>query len=327
MLSETVKGKLLDRLRDVALVNPLKSEIVHAPAKLNLRLKVLGRRADGYHLLSMLNATTTLRDDIRFAVVSSEGCHIRVQPALAVDAPNDDNLIAKAFRAFWRAFEVEQPPIGLDVQLVKKIPVGGGLGGGSSDAGATLRFLKEKFGTTIKECLSLSDSEFERRLMAEAVRCGADVPYAYHGGWCWVRGIGEQVRSASVRSLWPGKVVIAIPPKPVATVAFYEFYRQRHPSLPSLRDDEAMARFVENPCSENIVGVLANDFERDVVSFLPEVGEGLAIARQIFPHTTSLTGSGSAFFSLVSGDMEHRIPALMSDLQARQMATHIASFL
>lgn len=326
MLSGAVKGRLVDQLHVIARSNLNSALHVQAPAKINLRLKVLGRREDGFHLLSMLNATTTLCDDVQFSITLSEGCRVRVEPDCVVQSSNEDNLITRAFYAFWAAFELVTPPIGLDVILSKKIPVGGGLGGGSSDAGATLRFLKDIFGDIIRECLSLSGAQFEDRLMAQAVRCGADVPYAYHGGWCWVRGVGERVSSVSSQPLWPGKVVIAVPPKPVATAAFYDLYRQRHPVLSPARSDEEMERFVENPHPQGIVNLLANDFERDVVSFVPEVGEGLTIARRFFPRSTSLTGSGSAFFSLVSSDMEHRIPALVSDLEAHCITTHVVAF-
>ena len=107
-----------------------------APAKVNLRLKVLGRRPDGYHLLSMLNCSTSLSDTVRISFHRDEVCSVEISPHAAIPANSGENLVSKAWRYFWREFEISEPGFGFRCEIEKRIPIGGGLGGGSSDAGA-----------------------------------------------------------------------------------------------------------------------------------------------------------------------------------------------
>jgi len=290
-----------------------------APAKVNLRLKVLGRRSDGYHLLSMLNASTTLYDNLKVRYTDSAEVRVVVEPPAAVDVSSDNNLVSKAFRAFWDVFGFEQAPIGLEATLVKRIPVGGGLGGGSSDAGALLRSLSEQFGAQLRGSLSLLEREYTDRVGQAALRCGADVPYAYHGGWCWVTGVGERIQPLGGGNLWPGELLLVVPPVPVATGPFYDYFRRHHPVIPERPLDEPMERFCGAPSSEALPELVQNDFERDAVSMVPLIGEGLERARAVFPRGTALTGSGSAFFSLIPLGGEGRAMALTAELEALGM--------
>ncbi|MCA8963943.1 MAG: 4-(cytidine 5'-diphospho)-2-C-methyl-D-erythritol kinase, partial [Planctomycetes bacterium] len=109
-----------------------------ARAKINLQLRVLGRRADGYHLLETLFHALELHDDLWLRRREQPGVALTVdadEPSLLV-APGDDNLVVRALRAFAARYP---SPSGFDVRLYKRIPAGGGLGGGSSDAAAALR--------------------------------------------------------------------------------------------------------------------------------------------------------------------------------------------
>ena len=277
---------------------PFDERVFVAPAKVNLRLKVLGRRPDGYHLLSMLNVSTSLSDELRVSLQSTPGCELQIRPETVLTGPATDNLVARAWHEFWAEFSSDGPPCGVRVVLLKKIPIGGGLGGGSSDAGAMLRFLVKTFGTHVCELCQISSEDREARVMHVALRIGADVPYAYRGGLCWVTGIGESVTLLKHVKPWLGEVLITVPPVSVPTVDFYRFFREQHPILPELRD-RSMESVVSDSSDVVLSDLLENDFEADVVAFRPAVGEALRIAREYFPKTTSLTGSGAAIFSLV----------------------------
>gem|GEM_PF-622839 len=277
---------------------PCSERVVIAPGKINVRLKVLGRRPDGYHVLSMLNVSTSLSDALRISLQVTPGCELQVQPETGLTGPAADNLIVRAWHEFWTEFSSDGPPCGVRIVLAKKIPIGGGLGGGSSDAGAMLRFLVKTFGALACELCKISPEECEARTMRAALRVGADVPYAYRGGLCWVTGIGESVAELKHVTPWPGEVLIIVPPIAVPTVDFYRFYRDRHPTLPEVRDG-AMETAVGDNAVLEISDLQENDFEADVVAFRPAVGDALKIAREYYPYTTSVTGSGSAIFSLV----------------------------
>lgn len=297
---------------------------ISAPAKINLRLKVLGRRKDSYHLLSMLNTTcSSLADQVHVRLRMGEAVSVVMDAPGLQAVPSEENLVTKAWRRYWEFFEFPTPPCGIDVTITKRIPVGGGLGGGSSDAGAILRLLSAVFGAAIQASLGLDGPQYEQRVVSAALACGADVPYAYVGGVCWVTGIGEVIKPLSVDSIWKGPILVVAPPKPVPTGPFYEFFRAQHPNIESCHDEE-MEHFSLRGVSGALPTLIANDFEVDVCRLVPEVGEGLAIARSFFPHTTSLTGSGSCFFSLVPPSDEDRTAACVGALKARGMAVYVA---
>ncbi len=275
-----------------------RSWALSAPAKVNLRLKVTGRRDDGYHYLSMLTASCSLQDELRVAWRETSGISVAVDLPSLSTLPEADNLVAKAYRAFWGIFGCSENLPGFDVSITKRIPVGGGLGGGSSDAGAVLRFLVALFGPVIKDTLQLSDEAFEARVMAAALACGADVPYAYHGGVAWVSGVGDVVTQLPLVQVWSGLALISVPSRPVPTAEFYRAYRESHPHITPYRD-VILEQYCQQPEPLDAQRLLDNDFEDVACQLVPEVGRALALARGVFPHTV-MTGSGSAIVSLVA---------------------------
>lgn len=168
---------------------------LNAPTKINLRLKVLGKRPDGYHILSMLNEKLTLSDTLDLEmtgpIVKYNG-DTKVElfcadnPSLATDS----NLIVKAVRKFSQAAGVTSP---LKISLTKRIPIGAGLGGGSSDAGTTLMALNRLWGT----------NKPKEELARIGVTIGADVPFFVWAGPAHVTGIGEGVNpNITLPKLW-----------------------------------------------------------------------------------------------------------------------------
>ncbi|MHB8644569.1 MAG: 4-(cytidine 5'-diphospho)-2-C-methyl-D-erythritol kinase [Thermomicrobiales bacterium] len=175
-------GGVFVRPRRVARAEALAG--ISAPAKLNLGLAVTGRRTDGYHNLVSLMVTLELADTVRvesartFSLVCDD-------PALA----GDDNLVLHAARAFQEATGERRAA---RITLMKRIPVAAGLGGGSSDAAATLIALDALWGT------HASDD----RLLRLARSLGADVPFALYGGAMIARGTGDVLTPAPMPDVW-----------------------------------------------------------------------------------------------------------------------------
>jgi 4-diphosphocytidyl-2-C-methyl-D-erythritol kinase len=148
-----------------------------APAKLNLMLRVVGRRPDGYHLLQTVFQFIDLSDELRFELRSDGSVRRSTEvPGVA----EEDDLVVRAAR---RLQHVTGTSLGADIAVVKRIPLGGGLGGGSSDAATTLVALNALWGC------GLAPS----RLMRLGEELGADVPVFVHGRAAWAEGIGEQL--------------------------------------------------------------------------------------------------------------------------------------
>jgi 4-diphosphocytidyl-2-C-methyl-D-erythritol kinase len=164
------------------------SDVLAAPAKLTWTLRITGVRADGYHLIDAEMTTLDLADEL---VVERGGSGIEVTGPYARGVPVDDsNLVTKALR---------RAGVDAAVRIDKRIPHGGGLGGGSADAAAVLRWL------------GVTD-------LGVALGLGADVPFCLVGGQARVRGIGEDVEPLPFE---PRVVTLVVPPLPVATPAVY----------------------------------------------------------------------------------------------------------
>ena len=152
-----------------------------APAKLNLMLRVVGRRDDGYHLLQTVFQFIDLTDELRF-VTRADGKVRRVNAVAGVD--EDQDLVVRAARLLQSAADCRQ---GVDIALEKRIPMGAGLGGGSSDAATTLVALNVLWRCGLDKTA----------LMALGLQLGADVPIFIHGHAAWAEGVGEELVDVS----------------------------------------------------------------------------------------------------------------------------------
>lgn len=173
-----------------------------APAKLNLTLRVLGRRADGYHQLQSVFQFID-RCDRLFIEPRSDGRVRRLEGAPEV--PEDQDLVVRAARLLQRHTGCRQ---GADIRLDKQLPLGGGLGGGSSDAATTLHALNQLWG------LKLSMDQ----LAALGLELGADVPVFVRGQAAWAEGVGEQLEPVDLPEPW---YLVLIPPCQVSTAAVF----------------------------------------------------------------------------------------------------------
>ena len=170
------------------------SLVVRSPAKINWTLRVVGRRRDGYHEIESLVSAVSLYDELAFSPrTDSRFVLISDDPAVPTD---ERNLICRA--AAIAAREAAEPT-GLDCRLTKRIPIGGGLGGGSSNGAATLLALNRLWSLNWPT----------ERLLTEAGRLGSDVPFFILGGTAVIAGRGEQVRPA--RLPWRGWIVLLMP--------------------------------------------------------------------------------------------------------------------
>ncbi|MFZ5692648.1 MAG: 4-(cytidine 5'-diphospho)-2-C-methyl-D-erythritol kinase [Pseudomonadota bacterium] len=259
-----------------------------APAKINLTLRILRKRPDGYHDLESLVVFADAGDALRLDPDAPLG--LEVDGPTAINAgPAGDNLVLKATRA------LQAQIAGLrtgQFHLTKRIPVAAGLGGGSSDAAAALRLLA-----------GLNDLPVEdRRVMGAARASGADVPVCLDPRPRIMRGIGDVLSPPLRLPALPAVLVNPGVPVPTANV-FGALAAARAGTVPAAGDDPA-SRCAEagRPNVEDLLDALAasaNDLEAPALSLFPAVGETLAALRQIATcRLARMSGSGGTCFGL-----------------------------
>jgi 4-diphosphocytidyl-2-C-methyl-D-erythritol kinase len=277
----------------------MKSISVAAPAKVNLFLHVTGRRADGYHSLETLFVAIDLADTITLAV-RSDGAIRRITDLPGV-APADD-LVVRAARALQDA---SHSRLGADISVTKRIPLGGGLGGGSSDAASVLVGLNRLWGT-----------QLSRAALAEIGRdLGADVPFFVQPQPAFARGIGDALVPVTLPTCW---IALVVPPISIATAAIF-----------------AAPELTRNTLSEKIEifseGYGRNDLQPAALARYPDVAIALA-ALSAHSRDARMTGSGSCVFATFPSETAARaaIAARAQGTQgivARTLARHpLASF-
>ncbi len=265
-----------------------------APAKLNLFLHVVGRRADGYHLLQTVFRFIDRADLLRFAP-RSDGQIFLATPTPGV-APETD-LTVRAARFLQEATGSKQ---GVTIQLTKNLPMGGGLGGGSSDAATVLLALNHLWQTGV------SRNELEKL----GLGLGADVPVFIHGRNTFAEGVGESFNDLTL----PDASYLVLQPAvnvPTATIF----------GAPELKRDSAIIA----PADWRY-GYGHNDLEAVACSHFPQVAESLAWLRQYAPKAM-MTGSGACVFAGFAQRAEaeavyRKIPAGVSGWLANGLAQH-----
>ena len=260
---------------------------VAAPAKVNLFLRVLHRRADGFHELDTLFQAVSLHDDVRVELGASVGAASGIE--LRVNGPDlgpvEDNL---AYRAAARLREVAGVDDPVRIELTKRIPAGAGLGGGSSDAAAVLKCLAALTG--------FSDTA---ALHAAAAELGSDVPF-FLGRSALSRGSGRGEVLSELAPLPEAVLVLALPEVHVATGGAYAAlaaHRGTGGAVTPAPDDGFRTW-------DAVAAAASNDFEAVVASKHPEIEACLAGLRQRGARFALLSGSGAASFG-VFDDTEH----------------------
>jgi 4-diphosphocytidyl-2-C-methyl-D-erythritol kinase len=269
-------------------------QIWPAPAKLNLFLRITGRRADGYHSLQTVFQFLDYGDELEFTM-TDDGRVTRTTPFPGV--AEDKDLAVRAARLLQ---ETTGNRRGVQIRLTKRIPAGGGLGGGSSDAATTLLALND-----------LWDAKLSRAELASlGLRLGTDVPVFVRGQAAWAEGIGEILTPIEPEEAW---YLVVVPPVHVSTTQVFADPELTRYSLPlTIRDFHAGRG-------------LQNDLEPLVRSRYPEVDRAMRLLAEF--GAPRMSGSGGCAFLKVTG-MDHgrkileRIPKPFTGFVARGMNRH-----
>jgi 4-diphosphocytidyl-2-C-methyl-D-erythritol kinase len=257
---------------------PARRAAVPSFAKVNLSLKVLGKRADGYHELRTVFQTVALHDRIEFEFTPARrGLAIELDDALAIP----DNLVMRAARLFCETLGVRGR---LRMRLEKRIPMGAGLGGGSSNAAAVLLALGALAGRR-------ADMDMLHR-MAEAL--GSDVPFFLHGGTALGLGRGEELYPLPEA---PQLAMLILAPRLHVSTA--EAYRALgRPALTSPVDSRRLNVFRSFVWRMEDLSATENDFEAAVFGLHPELARWKRKLERFGAHAARLSGSGAALFGV-----------------------------
>lgn len=248
---------------------------LRCPAKVNLYLKVVGRRPDGYHELITILQALTLADEL---VISRQGSDIRLE-CNRLDLPQDEgNLAVRAALAFQ---EASGQRFGVYLRLTKHIPVAAGLGGGSSDAAGVLRGLNR-----------LLDRPLNRgQLISVARKLGADVPFFLLHGPALGRGIGDQLTPITLPRLW---YVLLNPGFAVSTAAVYAGLQPPFTAPAQTR--------VEQMLREHPAAWLHNDLEAVTLMQHPELAVYKEALRRQGARGVLMSGSGPTLFGIFADE-------------------------
>ena len=252
-------------------------------AKINLGLNIIGRRADGYHDIETVFYPIGLTDALEVVPGSDEmgknssdgGKTSLHRRGISIDAPADSDLTVKAYRLLDADYHL--PPV--DIHLLKKIPLGAGLGGGSSDAASALRLLNNLF------ALGLSTEELE----TYAARLGADCAFFINAQPVFAEGIGDILTPIGLSLNGYGIIVV----KPDVFVSTKEAYAGVRPRRPQVSLRKVIGQPVET-WREN----MTNDFEESIFARYPVIGDVKDELYRLGAVYASMSGSGSSVYGL-----------------------------
>jgi 4-diphosphocytidyl-2-C-methyl-D-erythritol kinase len=278
---------------------------VSAPAKINLFLRVLSKRPDGYHNIETLFQAIDVFDELIFQKASDMTI---LKVAGLPEFETEDNLIMRALMWFERYFETE---LHVEINLKKNIPLAAGLGGGSSDAAAAMLAIRELFQ------LPLSDKE----LQGAAVSLGADVPFFFSGGSAIGEGIGDVITPVDIPQDYD--LIIVNPGFPVSTAKVYSEFSRTLTAHPM---EGRLGRVLQEV--RGISGILHNDLQAVTERLYPEVSE---IRNVLIEHGLSgvlMSGSGPTVFGITetgrAEDIGRRIPSKWTVISSRPTKVGIA---
>ena len=269
------------------------THVFPAPAKLNLFLHIVGRRADGYHLLQSVFRLIDYSDSVHLQLLT-DGRVVRESDLPGV--LEDDDLTVRAARLL----QAHAPAgAGVRIRLVKNLPLGGGLGGGSSDAATVLLALNRLWQVNLPR----------EALQKLALQLGADVPVFIFGQTAFAEGVGEILHPISVPPAW---YVVLTPPVQVPTAAIF--------AMPELTRNTPPLKIA--PFS---AGMGRNDLQPVVVNSYPEVARHLAWLTQY--GEARMTGSGACVFASygtedAARDVLRQLPGTMKGFVAQGLDKH-----
>lgn len=247
-----------------------------APAKLNLFLHVNGRRPDGYHLLQTVFQLLDYGDKLHFQVRNDGVIH---RTTKVPGVPQETDLIVRAARLLQAAGGERTAHLGVDIAIDKRLPMGGGLGGGSSDAATTMIALNHLWQTGLTRA----------ELMALGLKLGADVPFFIFGENAFAEGIGEALAPVCTPACW---YVVLEPGISVPTAAIF--------SDPELTRNTKLVRITN--FSRALIGFGKNDLQNVATRLFPPIAQAINWLRQF--GDARMTGSGACVFCAFSRENE-----------------------
>ena len=252
-----------------------------APAKINLFLHITGQRADGYHLLQTVFRLLDFYDTIQLKP-TQDGAIKRVNDITGV--PADQDLCVRAAKLLQ---QYSQCPLGVEIIVEKRIPMGGGLGGGSSDAATVLMALNRLWQ------LNLSRAQ----LLSLGLQLGADVPFFIYGTNAWAEGVGEQLQTISLKEAY---YLVLTPDVHVSTAQIFANKQLTKNAIPKTMSDFSRAANSASVNSGQHNTEFTNQLEKAVCSDYPAVSACLTWLKQF--GDARMSGSGASVFVEVANE-------------------------
>ncbi|NPA57921.1 MAG: 4-(cytidine 5'-diphospho)-2-C-methyl-D-erythritol kinase [Aquificae bacterium] len=247
-------------------------DILKSPAKVNLGLWITGKRADGYHEIFTIFHTLSLHD--RIFIKPSHSFKVETTSPLIPQEENIVHTVGKRFEE-WTGIKPE-----VEIFIEKNIPVGGGLGGGSSNAATVLKYLNKMYGEPLSE----------EDLFRFASTLGADVPFFLKGGYAIGEGIGDRLTFLDKRL--KREIFIVYPNIPVNTA---EIYGKITPQMLTKKEElNIIVSLLEDV--EKLIEYSENTLGKVVAEYYPEVGEVINTLRHL-GYRPMVSGSGSSVFA------------------------------
>ena len=244
---------------------------LRSPAKLNLFLHIVGRRADGYHLLQSIFQLIDWCDTIHLKLIPQNEIR-RIDPIAGVEPEND--LVVRAAKLLKDFCQIES---GVEIGLQKEIPMGAGMGGGSSDAATTLIGLNTLWNLKLNQ----------KTLCELGLQLGADVPFFIFGKNAFVEGIGEQIQEIDLETR---DFLVIFPNQGIPTISIFQ-----DPELTRNHGQITIDGFLASPWSD-----LSNDCQAVAMRICPEVKQALDWISQAVPGSEPrMSGSGSSVFTVL----------------------------
>lgn len=254
--------------------------ILFPNAKINLGLNIVSKRSDGYHNLETIFYPLPIKDALE-VIPSTDEKDSFIEAGLKVDAVAENNLVMKALRLLRQGYDI--PPI--EVHLLKKIPFGAGIGGGSADAAFMLKLLNDQFSLGINN----------ERLVQLAAKLGADCPFFIYNRPMFATGIGEILEPVEL-SLDQYNLVLVKPDIHVSTKDAFALVKPQYPEI-------SLKAIVKRPIKE-WKGLMYNDFEK---SIFPQYSEIETIKEKLYALGAvyaSMSGSGSSVYAIFNGEAD-----------------------
>jgi len=255
-----------------------------ANAKINLFLEVLGKRADGYHDIETIMQEIDLHDDLEFQFIDEDKIILKVEGKYAVST-GPENLVYRSAQLIKTEFKISK---GVEIRLVKNIPFGAGLGGGSSDAATCIKVL----------CKFWNIQTDHQKLCDLVSKLGADIPFFLLGGRCFAEGIGEKL--TKLNNFDKHAIVLIFPNFEVSTKDVYK----------NLTKFDKICSITQILNDFNVQKNLFNRLEDSAIQIAPEIKNIKNLLKELGAKNSLMSGSGSSVFGIFSTIQEANIVKL-----------------